>query len=252
MTERELASEKMVKYNQELEKLNNDKNKFFNIIAHDLKSPFNSIMGFSELLVEQVKEKDYENIYKYAGIIRQSSQLAMDLLTNLLEWSRAQTGRMDYSPEHFDLAHFIKENLRIFNDIVGQKSITITKDLPNDVVVFADKSMLSTVIRNLISNAVKFTREGGEVIVLARQTPEETIVSVRDNGLGIAPGRIDKLFRIDTNASTPGTNNEKGTGLGLILCKEFVEKHGGRIWVDSEEGKGSTFCFTLPYTTKSE
>ncbi len=134
----------------------------------------------------------------------------------------------------------------MIENIADQKSITIKNDVPESLIIFADKSMISTVLRNLISNAIKFTREGGEVVVSARQNPKDILVSIKDNGIGIAPGRAKQLFSFDTNISTPGTNKEKGTGLGLILSKEFVEKHGGSIWVESEEGKGSTFYFTLP------
>lgn len=250
VTERELARKQIETYSRELEKLNNDKDKFFSIIAHDLKSPFNSILGFSELLLEKVREKDFESIDQYARIIRQASQMAMDLLTNLLEWSRNQTGRMDYNPEQFDLRDVIKGVFAMFEEIAEQKSITIIEDISDDLLVFADKSMISTVIRNLISNAIKFTGKGGKVIISTRTTDEDLIVTVKDNGVGIAPERVEKLFRVDTCESTPGTNKEKGTGLGLVLCKEFVEKHDGRIWVESEEGKGSVFCFTLPDITK--
>ncbi len=246
------AQKKAEESEVKLRELNLTKDKFFSIIAHDLKSPFNSIMGFSELLLEQVRLKDYEGIDKYAGIIWHSSRRAMSLLTNLLEWVRTQTGKIEFNPEFFELVNYIKENVVFYDDIAVQKSITINMDIPHKLIVFADKQMINTVMRNLISNAIKFTREGGEVIISTRKTPKETIVSVRDNGLGIAPDRMEKLFRIDTNVSTPGTNKEKGTGLGLILCKEFVEKHGGSIWVESEEGKGSTFSFTLPCFAQAE
>jgi len=231
---------------EKLEIANSTKDKFFGIIAHDLKSPFNSIMGFSELLTDQIKEKDYEGIEKYARIIGQSSQRAMDLLMNLLEWSRSQTGRMEFNPENFELVDLIIENKVLFDEIATQKAITIKKVLPHDLVVFADKPMISTVLRNLISNAIKFTRQDGEIIISAEKRSNEILVSVCDNGVGISTRRIDNLFRLDKSESTTGTAKEQGTGLGLILCKEFIEKHGGKIWVESEEGKGSTFYFTLP------
>jgi len=143
------------------------------------------------------------------------------------------------------LVDLIEENMMLFDDIAKQKSIILKKDLPPGLMVFADKQMISTVIRNLISNAIKYTGEGGKVIILAEKKTKEIFVSIKDNGTGIAPDRIEKLFHIYESDSTPGTNNEKGTGLGLILCKEFVEKHSGKIWVESEEGKGSIFYFTL-------
>ncbi len=238
------ANELEVK-NKNLHELNAQKDKFFSIIAHDLKSPFNGIMGFSELLLNQISEKDYEGIDEYAKIIGQSSRRAMDLLTNLLDWSRAQTGRMEFNPENLDLADLIEEHKMLFDAIAGQKGITIKKVLPHEISVFADRQMISTVLRNLISNAIKFTKEGGEVKISTEKRTNEILIFVSDNGIGISPERLEKLFRIDESDSTSGTNNEKGTGLGLILCKEFVENHGGKIWAESEEGKGSVFYFTI-------
>jgi PAS domain S-box-containing protein len=246
ITERRIADEALKKSEEALQKLNATKDKFFSIIAHDLKSPFNSIMGFSELLVEQVKNKDYNGIEKFAGIILNSSQRAVDLLMNLMEWSRSQTGRMEFIPEYFELVDFMGEILFMFDDIAGQKSIIIKKNLPSKIPVFADKAMINTVIRNLVSNAIKFTKTGGEIIITATEKQNEILVSVKDNGVGIPHSAVDKLFRIDENYTTSGTNKEQGTGLGLILCKEFIEKHGGKIWVESEEGKGSMFSFIIP------
>jgi PAS domain S-box-containing protein len=248
ITDRKKAEQEIQFKNQELQKLNATKDKFFSIIAHDLKSPFNSIMGFSELLVEQITEKNYDGIKKYAAIILESSQRAMDLLMNLMDWSRSQTGRIEFNPEFFEMVEIINETELLFDEIARQKSIGIKKALPRHAPVFADKAMINTVLRNLISNAIKFTKSGGEILISVIEKPDEITVSVKDSGIGIPAGRIDKLFRIDENYSTPGTNNEKGTGLGLILCKEFVEKHNGQIWAESEVGKGSVFSFTLPKT----
>jgi signal transduction histidine kinase len=144
------------------------------------------------------------------------------------------------------MVSFINETTLLYDDIAGQKSIVIKKDLPQNAPVFADKAMIGTIFRNLVSNAIKFTMTGGEVIISAVEKQNEIIFSVKDTGVGIPKNNIGKLFRIDQNYSTPGTNKETGTGLGLILCKEFVEKQGGRIWVESEEKIGSTFFFTLP------
>jgi signal transduction histidine kinase len=169
----------------------------------------------------------------------------MDLLTNLMEWSRSQTGRMVFNPINFDLVGFLADIVPMFDDIAGQKSITIRRDLPPKMSVSADQAMISTVFRNLISNAIKFTKPGGTITLSVIQNANEIMVSVRDTGIGIPDTMIGKLFQIDQCYSTPGTNREQGTGLGLILCKEFVEKHGGKIWAESEEGKGSVFFFTL-------
>ncbi|MCX6278901.1 MAG: PAS domain S-box protein [Bacteroidetes bacterium] len=246
ITERKKTEAERIRKNEELVLLNATKDKFFSIIAHDLKSPFNSIVGFSNILVEQVNEKDYEGIEEYANIILKSSGRALDLLMNLMEWARSQTGRMEFNPEYIEMVDFINEIILSFDVIAGQKSIVIDRAFPPNVIVFADKAMLSTVLRNLISNAIKFTQTGGKITISIEGKQSELSASVSDSGVGISTERIEKLFRIDESYSTPGTNNERGTGLGLILCKEFIEKHGGKICVESEVGNGSTFRFTIP------
>ncbi|UJP65946.1 sensor histidine kinase [Mongoliitalea daihaiensis] len=236
----------------QLLELNATKDKFFSIIAHDLRSPFNAIMGLSDLLVEQVKQKDYSSIEQYAGIIRRSSQKAVNLLMNLMEWSRSQTGRMEFNPKRFDLIESILETIALFDEVASKKGIVILDKLPPKATVFADLAMINTVLRNLISNAIKFTRQEGEITVaVVAKNEHELTVSVTDNGTGIGKNRLEKLFQIDASQSTLGTANEHGTGLGLILCKEFVEMHGGMIWVESEELKGSSFYFTLPLKKES-
>ena len=246
ITERIKYEENLKKSEAELREINAAKDKFFSIIAHDLKSPFNSILGLSNLLVEQIQEKNTEGIEEYANIIQNSSQRAMDLLMNLLEWSRSQTGRMEFSPEYVEMVVLINVVLELLSDSAKQKSIAIRKELPRNMLVFVDKAMISTILRNLISNAIKFTRMGGQIVISAELKNTELIIAIRDNGVGIKKENIEKLFRIDENHSTLGTQNEKGTGLGLILCKEFIEKHDGKIWVESEVGKGSKFSFSIP------
>lgn len=222
------------------------KDKFFSIIAHDLRSPFNTILGFSELLVEQVGKKNYEEVGKFAEIIQQSSNLAMELITNLLEWSRLQVGRMKFNPEYIDLTTLIKSVTQLFHNSALHKGIAILVDTPENVTVLGDEAMLGTILRNLISNALKFTYPDGEIVVSAKKEKDQLVVMVADNGVGIKKKELEKLFSIEENYSTPGTQNEKGTGLGLIMCKDFIEKHGGEIWVESELGKGSKFYFTIP------
>ncbi len=231
---------------QQLIQLNKDKNKFFSIITHDLKSPFNSIVGFSELLVEQIEEKNYEKIGKFANIILQSSNRAMDLLMNLMVWAQSQSGRMDVNPEYFDIVTLIDGVTLILNDIAEQKSIQIASTLTPSIQVNADKEMINTVMRNLISNAIKFTQPEGKITISAVDKRNELTVSVSDTGVGISNDRIEKLFNISNVYSTSGTQKEKGTGLGLILCKEFINKNNGKIWVESETGIGTTFYFSLP------
>ena len=246
ISERKQAEYHIKRKNEELQKLNAEKDKFFSIIAHDLKSPFNSIVGFSDLLAEQVKNKEYEGIEKYSTIVLQSSQRAMDLLMNLMEWSQSQTGRMEFNPKYFELVELINDTELLLSGSLEQKSISISKITPSHLPLFADKKMIETVLRNLISNAIKFTFPGGNITISVEEKLNELLVSISDTGVGISKANCEKLFRIDQTYSTSGTNKEKGTGLGLILCLEFVEKHGGKIWVESEEGKGSTFHFTIP------
>ena len=234
-------------YELKLAELNATKDKFFSVIAHDLKSPFNSIIGFSELLIEQIREKDYERIEEIANTILQSSNRAMDLLSNLMEWAQSQSGRMIFNPEYLELDSLINELIISLNDTAGLKSIIIEKTLPFSVPVHADRTMISNVLRNLISNAIKFTRPGGRITISIVKNQGESIVSISDNGVGIPEERIGKLFSLNESYSTPGTRkNEKGTGLGLILCKEFIEKNNGKIWAESTVGAGSTFYVSLP------
>ena len=192
--------------------------------------------------------KDYDGIEQYAGIVLKSSERALDLLINLMEWSRSHTGRMEFTPGYFELREAIDEVIRLLSDTANQKSIVIKKEVPAFAPVYADKEMIQTVLRNLVSNAIKFTEAGGEIVVTVKHEREGMMVSVRDNGVGIPEDTLGKIFSIGENYTTPGTNNEKGTGLGLILCEELVEKHGGRIFVDSVVGQGSRFYFSIPDT----
>ncbi|MHC1774555.1 MAG: PAS domain S-box protein [Lentimicrobium sp.] len=248
INEHRLALEALRESEARLSELNATKDKFFSIIAHDLKSPFNNIVALSNLLVEQIQNNEKEGIEEFAGLIQSSSQQAMSLLINLLDWSRSQTGRLVCSPEYVDIVALIQEVMDLMNETARQKSITLLMELPRNLLAYADKTMVSTIVRNLVSNAIKFTNAGGNVTVKAERNQSNLLISVCDNGVGIKPEAIGKLFRIEESISTKGTGNEKGTGLGLILCKEFVENHGGKIWAESEGGKGSKFSFTIPKT----
>lgn len=249
ISERKKAEHENQLKTKELQKLNSEKDKFFSIIAHDLKSPFNSILGFSELLVDKVKENDLEGIETFADIILNSSKSVFELVSNLMTWSRSQTGRLEFIPETFHLAKFVDNNIHLFHDIANQKNIIIKKEVANDLIVFADQDMSGTILRNLISNAIKFTFPDGNITVSAKREDGMIAVKIKDTGVGIPTSSMEKLFRIDVHYSTPGTQNEEGTGLGLILCKEFIEKQGGEINVESEPGIGSVFTFTLPSNT---
>lgn len=229
-----------------LREINATKDKFFSIIAHDLRNPFNSIIGFSNLLAGQIQEKNFDDMENYVTVIQQSSERAMDLLSNLLEWSRSQTGQLSIRPVHLDLASLVNDVVYSMNDIALQKSIAIDTELVDHVWVLVDRAMISTVLRNLISNAIKFSHPDTKIVVSSKRIGKESLVTVQDNGVGIRKIDLDKIFRIDKSFTKAGTANEKGTGLGLLLCKEFVAKHGGNIWVESEFSKGSTFSFTIP------
>ncbi|PKQ61733.1 hypothetical protein BZG02_15030 [Labilibaculum filiforme] len=246
ITTRKQAELKLRNSEASLRELNSTKDKFFSIIAHDLKSPFNGIMGFSEILNNQVKNNNYEGIEKYAEIINTSSQHAMDLLTNLMEWSRVQTDLIKFNPEYIDVVPMIKSILELLKSASEHKSITINLNSSFNFILYADKEMIEVVLRNLISNAIKFTPHKGAINIATLEKENEYVISVADNGIGIENSKLEKLFRIDTSHSTLGTNNERGTGLGLILCRDFIAKHQGKIWVESELDVGSTFYFSLP------
>jgi signal transduction histidine kinase len=231
---------------QELKELNATKDKFFSIIAHDLKNPFNTLMGFTELLLDNLSDYSTDKLREFIGILHETSRQSYALLENLLEWSRAQTGRIQMSPEVMDLSVVTAENLDLLSNLASKKKIIIHDDTQPGSNVLADVNMVRTVIRNLISNAIKYTREGGSITIDAVKMDKFYEVSVSDTGVGIKPENLEKLFRIDVNYSTKGTADESGTGLGLILCREFIVKNDGNIWVESEFGKGSSFKFTLP------
>ncbi len=247
----ELQKNKIQDFANELEKANETKDKFFSIIAHDLKSPFSSILGFSELLHENFEEFDVTEQKEFINHIFQSARNTYKLLENLLLWSRSQRGRIDFKPEKENLYLLIVETIKILDQTAASKSITLKDDIPEDIFVYADIDLFSTILRNLVSNAIKFTPKGGEVTITARSASDDenqhyTEISVKDTGVGISQEKQSLLFKISKNITANGTENETGTGLGLILCKEFVEMHNGKIWAESEPGKGSTFCFTLP------
>jgi signal transduction histidine kinase/ligand-binding sensor domain-containing protein len=244
----ELLSQKEVleKMNSELNELNASKDKFFSIIAHDLKNPFNAIIGFSGILKEGIKTSDNEAIKEYAGMINTSAVQTFRLLENLLDWANSQHGKILFSPVSINFNELLDEEFNVLNDLANGKNIELKSICAGNLIIIADKNMVKTILRNLISNAIKFTHKNGRVEVNAITKNKCVEISVSDNGIGMTKETMEKLFRIDSNLSTRGTENEKGTGLGLFLCKEFVEKHGGKIEVDSENEKGSTFIVSLP------
>jgi signal transduction histidine kinase len=234
----------------ELKAANASKDKFFSIIAHDLKNPFNGIIGLSSLLLEDYDSFPPEEQKTFIKDIKITAENTFRLLQNLLEWSQTQTGKIHFEPSLFLLETITTEVIDLVKTSAGNKNILLESTVSPDITVFADKNMINTVIRNLLLNAVKFTRSGGKITLSARAIGNVVEIAVKDNGIGISPENFKKLFCIDCNMISYGTEGEQGTGLGLILCKEFVEKNGGTIRVESEEGKGSTFTVTIPETAQ--
>jgi signal transduction histidine kinase/ligand-binding sensor domain-containing protein len=239
-------SEKLAENNEQLSLLNATKDKFFSIIGHDLRNPFNVTIGSSEMLLKSFDRLPPEKIRKFLELIYNASKNGNTLLDNLLQWSRTQTSRISYLPSKLKLLTVFEQAIALLESDALRKNITLEKMIDPDIIVMADENMTKTIFRNLVSNAIKFTHEKGNVTIKAAIDNQFVEITVSDTGVGIPLENIDKLFRIDTTITTKGTLKESGTGLGLILCKEFVEKHDGKIWVESEEGKGSKFKFTLP------
>ena len=247
LTEAEREATRIIKESEsKLKDLVATKDKFFNIVAHDLKNPFTSLLGASELLYENISQMSTANVRKLALILNDSAKGGYAILQNLLDWSRSETGLLKFNPERLNLKMLIDENIENLQLQVTNKEINLMSVLKEDLFILADKNMLNTVLRNLMSNAVKYTYKNGTILVKASQNPEEIIITVKDSGIGIQKEKVDTLFRIDNSISLPGTEKEQGTGLGLKLCKEFTERMGGRIWVESDFGQGSEFKFTIP------
>ncbi|MBI9053031.1 MAG: cyclic nucleotide-binding domain-containing protein [Bacteroidales bacterium] len=231
---------------KELEELNATKDKFFTIIAHDLKNPFNTVIGLTELLMERYNTYDISKIIEFITQINKFSNNAYNLLEDLLQWAKSQTGRMKVKSEKVDLFELIIENKSLFENKSIKKGIKVTTEAIPEEYALIDRNMVSAVIRNLLSNALKFTKTGGEIILRTEREGEHYNVQISDSGVGIPEESLIKIFRIDSNISTLGTDEESGTGLGLILSKDFVEKNNGTISVSSKEGVGTTFQFTVP------
>ena len=231
----------------ELKKSNNEKDIFFSIIAHDLRSPLNGFWGLTRILVEELPNMTIDQIHQITLSMENSATSLYHLLENLLEWARMQQGLIPFDPKPIELLPEVKESIVMILESAKSKEIEITYDIPNDLAVFADSKMLQFVIRNLVSNAVKFTYKGGKINVSAKVKGDNRVeISIKDSGIGMNNTMVDHLFRLDSQTNRNGTEGEPSTGLGLTLCKEFVEKQGGKIEVESKEGKGSIFYFTIP------
>ena len=246
ISKRKKAEIKLLQTTKELHELNATKDKFFSIIAHDLKNPFNVILGFSELLHNEYKNFDSEETFSMIKEIYSTSKHSFDLLENLLQWSRMQMKRQNFEPTYFYLHEIINSNINLLKSNANKKNIKLFSKIQPNTMVYADINMISTVIRNLISNALKYTENKGIIYLESNKLKDKIQINIVDSGVGIKKENIDKLFKIDSNISTSGTANEKGTGLGLIICKEFIEKNNGEISFESTEGKGSTFGFSIP------
>ncbi len=232
-----------------LAELNATKDKFFSIIAHDLKNPFNTMIGISELLVENPEIKNTDDYEELMLGLFETAKSGHDLLENLLEWSRSQIGTLKMEPRLFEIDEIIKSTVSFFSETTKAKEIRIYIPTENNYTVYADYNMVNFIIRNMLNNAIKFSYQGSQIEILTSTRGNELIICIKDYGIGMDQETLDKLFKIEHSVQQNGTNNEKGTGLGLILCKEFVEKNNGTISVESTKGKGSLFCIGLPMSS---
>ncbi len=240
------SRKEVLKQNQLLAELNATKDKLFSIIGHDLRSPISSVMGMIQILREKYKVLGPDKIEEFLNMMFEGIENGFKLLENLLEWSRFQIGMTQFNPRDFELKSLIDTNLQLLKSAAESKNIELSTNLNNKIGVHGDENMINTVLRNLLSNAIKFTHTGGKVKVNANQNNEDICITVEDTGIGMENDDIKKLFKPGENFSTYGTKNEKGTGLGLCLCNEFIEKHNTSIIVESVPGKGSKFSFKLP------
>jgi signal transduction histidine kinase len=225
--------------------INATKNKFFRIIAHDLRNPISTLAGSTNLIFNSYDDFSKSQTKEFIGDLNKLSQTTFNLLENLLDWSSTQMGEIKFSPRPIDIKSLTAENLELIRSKINSKNIELNVNIKKDTMAFADENMVKTVIRNLLSNAVKFTPENGKIEISCKLKTDYLIYTVKDSGIGIKEDDLKKLFRIDTHHTTPGLSNEKGSGLGLILCKEFVEKNGGNITITSELNKGTSINFTL-------
>jgi PAS domain S-box-containing protein len=248
ITERKLKEEEIILKNDLLQAINAEKDKFFSIIAHDLRSPLSAFVAATQILTEEIQTMDIEEIRKITLSMKSSAKNIYSLLENLLEWSRLRRGGLDFVPERLGLKDKINDCIDVLSESARKKEIQINVSIPLDLEIHADNHMFDSIIRNLVSNAIKFTNVGGKIKIEALSFDHKVEVKVIDSGIGMTNELKEKLFLLSEKTSRPGTEGESSTGLGLLLCKEFIEKHGGKIWVESEVGKGSSFSFTVPGT----
>jgi PAS domain S-box-containing protein len=245
ITERKRAEEVIKLKNEQLVQANAEKDKFFSIIAHDLRSPFHPLHGYTRLLVENLPTLKQDEIQKMALNMSHSASKLFNLLENLLEWSRMQRGLTTFEPEAFLLMPKLSESLLMTSEAIADKQIELRYDISEDLTIFADNNMFESIVRNLVSNAIKFTEPGGEISIEAKPADDHW-VEIKDNGVGMNQEILENIFKLNADTNRRGTEGEPSSGLGLIICKDFIEKHGGKLWVESEVDRGSTFSFTLP------
>jgi PAS domain S-box-containing protein len=246
ITKRKRYEEQLIKYTEDLKLLNAAKDKFFSIISHDLRSPFNSLLGLTEYISHSYDEMTPTEIRSSVSNVYNASKQVYNLILNLLEWSMIQSGRLNVNKSVINLSELGNEIMSLYKESANYKQLELINGMKQEIIVYADKYMIDTIVRNFVSNSIKFTKPGGKITIKGIINGDNAEVSVTDTGIGINPEEQKNLFRIDEQTRRDGTANEKGTGLGLILCKEFIEKNNGVLWVESEEGKGSRFSFTVP------
>jgi PAS domain S-box-containing protein len=246
ITDWKIAEKDILHSEKELREANAAKDKFFSIIAHDLRNPFNSILGFSDLMLKHYESYDQEEVLTFIKMINEASKQAYNLLENLLNWTRSQTGRIQFEPAVIDVFPMIEKTLQLYEGHSLEKNQVLVNSVKQGSVVYGDINMVSTIFRNLVSNAIKFSQPKGRITVRSKNQKNMVDILVADNGVGIPEEIKTKLFRIDENVTRSGTANEEGTGLGLILCQEFAQRNHGSIRVESKVGKGTTFTVSLP------
>ncbi|MDP4209722.1 MAG: GAF domain-containing protein [Bacteroidota bacterium] len=244
--ERKKQEQEIEDQNIKLNELNATKDKFISILAHDLRNPFSSIVQISEILVEEVKSGRSDNIAKFANVLQKTSKTTYNLLENLLQWARSQQNKIPYNPQKADLYLLVYECLNIINCNAAAKKIDINSEITEKQFIYVDSGMVKTVIRNLLSNAIKFTPVSGKITITSAVIQNQIEITISDTGVGMDENTQNTLFKLGQTKSFKGTEGETGSGFGLILCKEFVEKHGGQIWAETEKGKGCDFKFTMP------
>lgn len=244
--------QQIVKIAEDLKQINKTKDKFVSIIAHDVRAPIIALIGYAEILAEDIEELQINEIKEFSSNIVEISKQTITLLTNLLEWSRIQTGRLDFNPTTLDSYNLVQNTITLLKASASNKNITIKNHIEKNTLIYADENMMQSVFNNLVNNAIKFSNLNGTITLSCEKVDEMIRFSVKDNGVGMDKDQIAMIFDFNKSITTPGTIKEKGTGLGLILCKEFVEKHSGKLWVNSTLNNGTEFFFSIPEVKEAE